>query len=288
MSTIPRTIPGPRECRYRPGRRELAAVNLNGRIYAIGGLADPDGLPTSRVDIYDPSNDTWSSGTPLPAPRAAMAAEAINGKIYLAGGNDGPNFLTSALVFDPDHPENGWTPIASMPIEGNVSGQSTVLGGKFIIVGAGPNPAGDTAVEAYDPVSDTWSTNYSLLPTGREDGGAAGDDASGKIYYAGGYNNGFIGELDILSVAPAPEKLYVAGGEVTACPGSPVATLEGYTPDTDSWVNLGPMPTARAKLGAATVNGVVYFIGGQTGCNGAVGNVEAYNVGTKIWTAKKL
>ena len=270
-------------------RSFLAAVNLNGKIYAIGGV-DTSGQYSDRVDIYDSSTDTWSSGTALPAARSNMAAEAINGKIYLAGGAGvGGIPLRNALVFDGGNP-GSWTSIADLPIVGNVSGQSTILGGKFFIIGAGPGASENNTVQAYDPVSNTWSTNYSLLPTARANGAAAGDDGSAKIYFTGGDISqfGFIGELDILSVQAAPAKLYVAGGEVAACPGSPVATLEGYTPDTDTWVNLGPMPTARKNLGAATVNDmvndVVYFIGGQTGCSGAVGNVEAYNVGTKIWT----
>jgi N-acetylneuraminic acid mutarotase len=185
-------------------RWNLAAATLNGKIYVIGGQAD--GAPVqyfSRVDIYDPSTDTWSSGTPLPAPRVGMAVEAINNKIYLAGGFNGTNTLSDALAFDPNNP-GSWTPITSTPIAGAYLGQSTVLGGKFFIIGCGPSPSSDNAVQAYDLVSNSWSTNYSLLPTAREDGGAAGDDASGKIYYAGGYNNGFIGELDILSIAPTP------------------------------------------------------------------------------------
>ncbi|MDQ2867841.1 MAG: putative Ig domain-containing protein [Verrucomicrobiota bacterium] len=269
-------------------RSFLAATNLNGKIYAIGGIYDSPSVSTSRVDIYDPSNNTWSSGTALPAARTGLTAATINGKIYLAGGNDTSGTLTSALVFDPNNP-GSWTPIPPMPIASVDVASGTALGGKFFIVGTGPTYVEAKIVEAYDPVSNTWSTNYSLLPTGREDGAAAGDDASGTIYYTGGYNNvsQYIGELDILSIGPASEKIYVAGGKVAACPSSPVATLEAYNPNADSWVTLGPMPTARANLGAANVNGVVYFVGGQTGCAGAVGNVEAYNVATKSWVGRQ-
>ena len=266
-------------------RRSLAAVNVNGKIFAIGGI-EVSGAESSRVDIYDPSNNTWSAGTPLPAARAAMTAQAINGKIYLAGG-DSAGATSSSLVFDPNNAGSGWTPIAPMPIPGNDSGQSAVIGGKFFIVGSvSGSPNTNNSVQAYDPVSNTWITNYGLLPTARANGGAAGDDSSGKIYFTGGDVSqfGFIDELDILSLAPAPEKIYVAGGDVTACPGSPVATLEAYNPSANIWVTLAPMPTARSNLGAATVSGLVYFIGGQTGCSGVVGNVEAYNVVTNSWT----
>ncbi|HEY2714451.1 MAG TPA: kelch repeat-containing protein [Chthoniobacterales bacterium] len=273
-------------------RSGLAAVNLNGKVYVIGGYLLDNGTST-HVDIYDPSNDTWSSGTPLPSGRAEAAAAVVNGKIYLAAGNDSTgSLLSTALVFDPANP-TAWQPIAPLPIVGNASGQSVSLDGKFFIIGCGSGVTQDNTVQAYDPVSNTWSTNYSLLPTARANGAAAVDEGSAKIYYMGGdvSATGFLSELDVLSIAPAPEKIYVAGGEVTACPGPPVATLEAYSPDTDSWVTLGPMPTARKNLSPGTVNDgvndVIYFIGGQTECSGTVGNVEAYDVGTKIWTEKQ-
>ena len=273
-------------------RSGLAATTFNGKIYVIGG--NDNSTPTiyfSRVDIYDPSNDTWSAGVPLPAARTGLVAEALNGKIYIAGGNDANGTFNSGLVFDPNNPGAGWTAIAPLPIAG--VGHSTVLGGKFFIVGCGSNGAATAKnTMAYDPASNTWSTNYSLLPNGRGDGGVAADEATGKIYDVAGYNNAFLDELDILSIAPATDKVYVAGGRIAnGC--TPIATLEGYNPATDTWVTLAPMPTARWHLSAATVNGVIYFIGGQArstlpgGCVDVVGKVEAYDPVTKLWTTRQ-
>ncbi len=36
--------------------------------------------------IYDPDNNKWSEGNPLPSPRGALAAEVIDGNIYAIGG----------------------------------------------------------------------------------------------------------------------------------------------------------------------------------------------------------
>src|SRR5439155_18396557 len=93
-------------------RSEEAAVNLNGKIYVIGGFDGTHAL--ARVEIYDPSTNSWTNGTPLPGPRNGMVAEVINGKIYLAGGSDGVNALGDALVFDPNI--GTWSPIAPMAI----------------------------------------------------------------------------------------------------------------------------------------------------------------------------
>ena len=58
----------------------------------------------------------------------------------------------------------------------------------------------------------------------------------------------------------------------------------------DSWTTKASMPTARAQLGVAIVNGKIYAIGGEN--NSATGpNVlninEAYDPATNTWTTKK-
>ena len=87
-----------------------------------------------------------------------------------------------------------------MPIAGN--GHSAVLNNKFFVIGCG-SPA--NRVQAYDPGSNTWDANYSTLPVARNDDGAvAADQASGKIYDAGGYSGQSLDRLDILSLGTLP------------------------------------------------------------------------------------
>jgi N-acetylneuraminic acid mutarotase len=48
-------------------RGDLAAAAVGGRVYVIGGL-DAVGHPMATVEIYRVASNTWTSGTPLPAP----------------------------------------------------------------------------------------------------------------------------------------------------------------------------------------------------------------------------
>ena len=48
------------------GVRANAAAGFDGRLWVLGGL-DDNGDPSSRVDIYDPAIDTWTTGPDLPA-----------------------------------------------------------------------------------------------------------------------------------------------------------------------------------------------------------------------------
>ena len=49
----------------------LAAVALNGKIYAIGGCFD-ENKPYSTVEIYDPATDTWTKAGDFRATRRMM------------------------------------------------------------------------------------------------------------------------------------------------------------------------------------------------------------------------
>jgi N-acetylneuraminic acid mutarotase len=110
--------------------------------------------------------------------------------------------------------------------------------------------------EAFD--GSTWTTKASM-PTPRSDFSIS--EAGGSIYTFGGAPN------IVLSLC------------------TPLDVVEAYNPATDSWSPKASMPMpARWVTAAATVNGLIYVIGGQTGCGGNVATVEAYNPATNIWT----
>ncbi len=54
----------------------------------------------------------------------------------------------------------------------------------------------------------------------------------------------------------------------------------------DSWTTMEPMPTARAWLGVAVVNGKIYAIGGYNYGSGYLGINEEYDPATNTWVTK--
>jgi N-acetylneuraminic acid mutarotase len=75
----------------------VRAVVLEDEVWAIGGRVDDDSL-VDRVDVYDPSTDSWRSGPVLPDPTSAMAVGVLDGSIHVVGGED-PGLL-GGRVFD--------------------------------------------------------------------------------------------------------------------------------------------------------------------------------------------
>ena len=123
-------MPGPRD--------HLAAVQVgpttNAKIYAIGGRDD---RIRARVDIYDVTADTWTTGPPLPEPTSGMAAEILqDGRIHVIGGEDpgtiGGGVIDAHFMLDPETGTWSSGPKARLAVHGAASDQ---VAGIFLTAG---------------------------------------------------------------------------------------------------------------------------------------------------------
>merc|ERR1719482_1385237 len=67
-------------------RHRLAAVELDGAVFAIGGTTSTVESST-LVERYDKASDRLSACAPLTHPRCDLSAVAVGGKVYVFGGN---------------------------------------------------------------------------------------------------------------------------------------------------------------------------------------------------------
>ncbi len=165
-----------------------------------------------------------------------------------------------ALVgfISPASAQGRWTSLAPVPsssagVEGMQVGQ---IGNK--IVATFGFDGGDTVTtRIYNIAHDTWTTAADAPLPARSEGAAATHD--GNLYAIGGRG-----------------------------PAGVLTNLDRYTPATDTWVSLAPMPTARAGLGVARVGDAIYAIGGRTSgspCSGGeLDAVERYDVAAGTWS----
>jgi N-acetylneuraminic acid mutarotase len=99
--------------------------------------------------------------------------------------------------------------------------------------------------------------------------------AGGAVQFADGTTqntaasggSGTCSSFEITSASPVVPAGYVAASTVTAG---------------NVWFSMAPMPTARAGLAAATVNGKIYAIGGFNG--GWLNTVEVYDPSSNTWS----
>lgn len=182
-------------------RGSANALVVNGRIHVIGGAALPKGLgegyvhPNRNVsvgthEVFDPATGTWSRRADMINARNHAAAGVIENKIYVAGGRAGSVFIPNAfnldLVEEYDPATDRWSLRPPMPTPrsaaawGVYNGRLYVAGGELRhrdIWGA------YTAVEAFDPKSESWS-RLPPMPLPRH--GLAGDFIGNRFHLVSG------------------------------------------------------------------------------------------------------
>ena len=177
----------------QPGAHYALAA-FEGRLYLFGGQ---NGSDYSRdVWIYDPADDSWKNGSPLPAPRAFLSAEVVDGKILLIGGFDGSKALDEVLIYYPTRDVAGDSPWANGPIlpEGRYAMSSASIANMVYLFGGKSDPATPALNSLLlEPGLKKWSSipspvaNLGYDGTAKVNGnfihlfgGQQGDQASGQ------------------------------------------------------------------------------------------------------------
>ena len=68
-------------------------------LYDIGGFFS--NTYSGETQIYNPNNNSWTTGIPMPTHRAYLSVAIINDLIYAIGGFDGTNWLNTVEVYKP-------------------------------------------------------------------------------------------------------------------------------------------------------------------------------------------
>jgi N-acetylneuraminic acid mutarotase len=246
-------------------RSDFAVGAVNGMLYTVGGSVINPAVAT--VEAYDPNTNSWTTKAPMPEARSGAGVGVVNGVLYAVGGVPAGEVtpLPTGTVQAYDPVTNTWTTKQrnpnprGWPAVGVVSGILYAVGGILPIAPGGSTNVVTGAVEAYDPLTNTW-TAKAPMPTARV--GVAVGVVNGLLYAVGGQGPGF---------------------------GDPLTVVEAYDPISNTWVSKASLPTARSGLDVGVVNGVLYAVGGRTSptTGPSIGNtVEAYDPTTNTWTIK--
>lgn len=248
-------------------RNELTAVELNNKIYAMGGEDKATGGGQKDiVEVYDLTEQKWIVGkvSPMPLPLDHTASAVFDGKIYVVGGFIENKIPTDRVfVYDPEI--NKWKEVKSLPspIGGALSAEF-INGILYIVGGLNSSHIPVNTNYAYDPKTDTW-TIKSPMPTARHH----------------------------LASAALDNKLYAIGGRILG-DGVPSEDMEAtltnfnrvevYDPQTDTWKESQHMLTKRSGFAAASSGGSIYVFGGQQVGGEDTNSVEKYDPITDKWT----
>jgi N-acetylneuraminic acid mutarotase len=212
----------------------IQAVELNGRIYYIGGLITWPGPAVGTVFIYNSATNSFAAGKPmLPGRARGAGGVAVHGtKIYYAGGLHNGSAVPWFDVYDTV--ANRWAELPDMP-EARDHFQGAVVKNRFYAIGGRKTAINATITvnDAFDFATRAWVTGLKPLPTAR-----------------GGFAVGVLGN-----------QVFVIGGEGG---GRTFSTVEEYDTAANVWHRLTPIPVARHGIEAAVCNGGIYVAGGGT------------------------
>jgi Kelch motif len=208
----------------------IQGVELDGRIYYVGGLAAWPRPHSNIVYVYDPEANRYSTRKPMSRGRGAGGVATHDGKIYYAGGLHDGRAVPWFDVYDPER--DSWSKLPDMP-RARDHFQTVVVGDRLYAIGGRDSELGKEIAEtdAYDFGTGRWVTGLAPIPTLR--GGFAAAALGGDILIIGG------------------EDANGAHREV-----------EAYDVERDTWRTLDPMPTARHGIQAVVTEGAVHVAAG--------------------------
>jgi N-acetylneuraminic acid mutarotase len=162
-------------------------------------------------------------------------------------------------------PEGTWQTLAPAPTR-RTEGSAATVGGKIYVVGGLTepplgnlmNPVVSDLVQAYDPATDSW-TSQSPLPR--------------PLHHVG--------------IATVGNDLYVVGGFTSSLLNiwKPSAQAFRFNPDLNRWAEIPPMPTARGALAMAELGGKLFAIGGYDGVADSAA-VEVFDPSSNTWSTR--
>lgn len=221
-----------------------AAAVVGDRLYVVGGFSRSFlsvWEPVASLFIYDPAEQQWREGAPMPTARGALAVATWQDQLFAIGGYGESGNTGAVERFDPG--ANRWTQAAPLPTPRDHLAAATI-GDRIYAIGGrlernyGKNLA---VVHAYDPTRDRWEP-VADMPTPR----------SG------------------MTAAAVGGMILVTGGEA---PAGTFNATEAYVPATNRWTRLPSMPTARHGLGSAVIDQEWYVASGGPTPGGSFSNV---------------
>jgi N-acetylneuraminic acid mutarotase len=236
-------------------------------VYAFGGTSDEENLTGLTVKTYNATTDTWAAATSKVGVFYSNGVGKIGGRLYFSGGyvENGNLPDASNRLWAYDYTNDRMIQKADLPIF-SAEGVTGVIAGKLYVLPGACNGNGWPAAGycereetvrfyRYDPATDTWITRRHA-PHVHRNGAAAVID--GELYAAGGVGPGLVD----------------------------VAYLDVYSPATNTWRTLAPLPEGGHARGAALQG--QFFVVVQPFSESLPPRAYAYDRKTNQWQARAV
>ena len=269
------------------GRIGHTAVWCGGKVYIGGGseasVGSPFGTNSHRIDIYSPTNNSWSP-SPINTSYSYFATTTLNNQLITAGGVDRSNKMTSKIFsLDGDHLKE-YTRMITPRSHATAAGHQ----GTLIITGGYDYQRRILATtELFNSTTgQTYATSDLPLPQC----GLCSVIVNNTLYLLGGANTDlmspavFAAPLDTLSrhklqwssqqdtpwyhsapVSIQGRHLLTVGGakRIRSCNYVRTSDINKFNKVSHSWEVIGQIPSARSLSAAVCVaNNQIIVVGG--------------------------
>ncbi|KAL3969581.1 basement membrane-specific heparan sulfate proteoglycan core protein [Sarotherodon galilaeus] len=238
-------------------RYQHGVALLGGFLFIVGGQSTYDTKGKTAIDSayrYDPRFDKWLQIASLNEKRTFFHLSALNGKLFAVGGRNASGEIDTVECYNLK--KNEWTFVNSM-VEPHYGHAGTVHEGLMYISGGITRDTFQKELWCYDPVADTWSRRADMT------------------------------ELRGLHcMCTVEDRLYVMGGNhFRGCSDyDDVLGCEYYSPETDQWTVVSPMPRGQSDVGVTVFNGQIYVVGGYSwNSRCMVDIVQRYDPDKDVW-----
>ena len=237
---------------------------IGGRLYVLGGFVNPGLQATTRVDVYDPVLDAWSSAANMPVKITHEGAALDGTKLWIAGGfqGDNPGFAVADVRIY-DSVADAWS--SGPPLPSPRAGGPLVRFDRELHYFGGVLPDRNTNSADHwmldlDDLAAGWVAR-APLPDPRNH--LSGARVGARIYAVGGQHNHDVNPID-------------------------VASVHAYDPVADVWTQVASLPFARSHCepGTSVVGGKLRVAGGRgpTPNDLSIGEVIEYDPQANAWS----
>ncbi|KAM7406922.1 hypothetical protein PAMA_002899 [Pampus argenteus] len=238
-------------------RYQHGVALLGGFLFIVGGQSTYDTKGKTAIDSayrYDPRFDKWLQIASLNEKRTFFHLSALKGKLLAVGGRNASGEIDTVECYNLK--KNEWTLVANM-VEPHYGHAGTVHGDLMYISGGITRDTFQKELWCYDPDDDTWSRRADMMDLrGLHCMCTVGD----RLFVMGG--NHFRGSSDY--------------DDVLSC--------EYYSPETNQWTVVAPMPRGQSDVGVTVFNGQIYVVGGYSwNSRCMVDVVQRYDPEEDVW-----
>lgn len=259
---------------------DMSVISSGNKIFFTPGWYTDGGTwmdPNKLVDVYDASNNIWSTVS-LDMAKVGVTPAAVGSKVLFAGGYNGWTtglWLSKVDIYD--LAGNNWT---SHNLSHGAQGYTAVTAGNKIYFagGIGQGESFFNTIDVYDDLSNSWSVTSFQQPRAGVAAAAKGD----YIYWGGGAVGNDLGNLtkrvEIRNIQTGNSTFeclsyarfcnaFVKGDDIVFFTGYPVSkTFDIYNTVTRSW-SIGVLPAELWGAAVVCVNNRLYIGGGVWGAN---------------------